>query len=51
MALEAERGADALIRQVQKVLGKASPAAAPSVARGAIRVTGTPGSSACCRSR
>jgi glutamate dehydrogenase len=28
MALEAERGADALIRQVQKVLGKASQAAA-----------------------
>ena len=28
MALEAERGGDALIRQVQKVLGKASPAAA-----------------------
>ena len=28
MALEADRGADGLIRQVQKVLGKASPAAA-----------------------
>src|SRR6476619_5504903 len=28
MALEADRGADNLIRQVQRVLGKASPAAA-----------------------